>query len=168
MGSLAQLVWKTLWEYSDGSIFQSKVTDFSIKVQDDGSTTWKDCLFDKKHNLYLYLYKPLSASNAKLSILYFFLDGGFCLGSRTWPNCHNCCLRLSSALPTFIISPDYRLALEHCLPATMDNALSAVKWLQIQALSNSLDPWLSDEVDFGRVFIVGRLFRWKSSSPFGG
>ncbi|KAL2466494.1 putative carboxylesterase [Abeliophyllum distichum] len=122
--------------------------DFSIKVQDDGSATWKDCLFDKKHNLYLYLYKPLSASNAKLPILYFFHGGGFCLDSH-------CCHCLSSALPTVVISPDYRLAPEHRLLAAMDNALSAIKWLQIQALSNNPDPWLSDGVDVDWVFTVG-------------
>ncbi|KAL2505463.1 putative carboxylesterase [Abeliophyllum distichum] len=58
-------------------------------------------------------------------------------------------------LPRVVISPDYRLAPEHCLLATMDDALNAVKWPQIQALSNNPDPWLSDEVDFDRVFIVG-------------
>ncbi|KAL2455428.1 putative carboxylesterase 15 [Forsythia ovata] len=61
MGSLAQLFEDYLGiiqVYSDGSIFRSEVTDFSIKVQHDGSAIWKDCLFDKKHNLYLRLYKP--------------------------------------------------------------------------------------------------------------
>ncbi|XP_022842434.1 probable carboxylesterase 15 [Olea europaea var. sylvestris] len=162
MGSLAHLVEDCLGivqVYSDGSIFRSEVTDFHIKVHDDGSAIWKDCLFDKKHNLYLRLYKPRSASNsavaaAKLPILYFFHGGGFCFGSRTWPNFHNSCLRLSSALPAVVISPDYRLAPEHRLPAAMDDAFSAVKWLQTEALSNSADPWL-DGVDFDRVFIVG-------------
>ncbi|KAL2489668.1 alpha/beta hydrolase fold domain-containing protein [Forsythia ovata] len=76
------------------------------------------------------------------------------LSSCTWPNYYNCCPRHSSALHAVVISPDYYLAPEHCLPAAMDDAVSAVKWLQIQALSNSLDPWLSDVVDFDRVFIV--------------
>ncbi|KAL2476159.1 putative carboxylesterase [Abeliophyllum distichum] len=131
MGSLAQLVEDCLGiikVYSDGSNFRSEVNDFPIKVQDDGSATWKDCLFNKKHNLYIYLYQLLSASNAKLPILYFFHgSGGFCLGSRTWPNCHNYCLCLSSVLSTVVISPDYRLAPEHRLPAAMDDALNAVK-----------------------------------------
>ncbi|KAL2522235.1 putative carboxylesterase 15 [Forsythia ovata] len=158
MGSLAQLVKDSLeiiQVYSDGSIFRSEVTDFSIKVQDDSSAIWKNYLFDKKHNLYLCLYKPLSASNAKLPILYFFHGGCFCLGSRTWPNRHNCCLCISSVLPAVVLSHDYYLASEHRLLAAMDDALSAVKWLQIQALSNSPDPWLSDGVDFDRVFKVG-------------
>ncbi|KAL2507089.1 putative carboxylesterase 15 [Forsythia ovata] len=116
------------------------VTDFPIEVQDDDSAIWKDCLFDKKHNFYLRIYKSLSASNAKLPILYFFHGGGFCLGSRTWSNCHNICLRLSSVLLAVVISPDYCLAPEHRLPAAMDDALSAVKWIQIQALSNTPDP----------------------------
>ncbi|PIN25326.1 Arylacetamide deacetylase [Handroanthus impetiginosus] len=164
MGSLPHVVENCLGiiqVLSDGSIFRSEDIKFPMKVQDDGSAVWKDCLFDKKHNLHLRLYKPRSPPPAtNLPILYFFHGGGFCVGSRTWPNCHSCCLRLASALQVLVVSPDYRLAPEHRLPAAVDDAFSAVKWLQNQALfSNSgvggADEWLGEGIDFERVFIVG-------------
>ncbi|KAK4396637.1 putative carboxylesterase 15 [Sesamum angolense] len=161
MGSLPHVVEDCLGivqVFSDGSILRSEDINFPMEVQDDGSAVWKDCLFDEKHNLYLRLYKPRSPSAAKLPILYFFHGGGFCVGSRTWPNCHSCCLRLASALQVLVVAPDYRLAPEHRLPAALDDALTAVKWLKNEALlskSGGGDEWLGDGVDFDRVFILG-------------
>uniref|UniRef100_A0A5B6ZQX4 Putative carboxylesterase 15 n=1 Tax=Davidia involucrata TaxID=16924 RepID=A0A5B6ZQX4_DAVIN len=160
MGSLPHIVEDCrgiLQLYSDGSIFRSTNIDFNIPVHEDGSVIWKDCPYDKNHNLYLRLYKPLSVSvsSNKLPIVFFLHGGGFCVGSRTWPNCHNCCLRLSSGLRALVVAPDYRLAPEHRLPAAMDDAASAVKWLQSQAVSKNPDTWLSDGVDLDRVFILG-------------
>ncbi|XAR64821.1 Carboxylesterase [Bertholletia excelsa] len=159
MGSLPYLVEDcqgVLQLYSDGSIFRLHDIDFKIRVHDDGSVVWKDCRFDKSHNLSLRLYKPSSSTiSQKLPVVIFLHGGGFCVGSRTWPNCHNCCLRLSSALQALVVAPDYRLAPEHRLPAAMDDAFSALKWLQAQALSQNPDPWLDKGVDFDRVFVMG-------------
>lgn len=157
MGSLPHLVEDCqgiLQVYSDGSIFRLDEIDFNIPVQDDGSVVWKDSVFDKKHGLSLRLYKPIFAA-AKLPIIYYLHGGGFCVGSRTWPNCHNCCLRLSSGLQAIVVSPDYRLAPEHRLPAAMEDSVTAIKWLQAQATCKNGDTWLCDGVDFDRVFILG-------------
>ncbi|KAL6507797.1 hypothetical protein OROGR_023992 [Orobanche gracilis] len=145
--------------YSDGSIFRDEVSiKFPMEVQDDGTSVWKDCLFDEDHDLHLRLYKPRSLpAAAKLPVLYFFHGGGFCVGSRTSPNYHSCCLRLASALGVLVVAPDYRLAPEHRLPAAIEDALSSVKWLQNQALlADGADEWLrGGSVDFRRVFIMG-------------
>ena len=38
----------------------------------------------------------------------------------------------------------------------MEDALTSLKWLQAQALSENCDAWLSDQrVDLSRVFVVG-------------
>lgn len=145
--------------FSDGSIFRSKDLNFNFPVHDDGSVVWKDCQFNEKHDLHLRLYKPSSNSApacTKLPVLYFIHGGGFCVGSRTWPNFHNCCMRLSSGLEALVIAPDYRLAPEHRLPAAIEDSLSAIKWLQFQAINENCDEWLSNGVvDFDRVFIMG-------------
>lgn len=140
--------------YSDGSIVRSSNPSFNVPVVDDGSVLWKDLLFDSINNLHLRLYIP-SFSSSKLPVFFYIHGGGFCIGSRTWPNCQNYCFRLASQLPAVVIAPDYRLAPENRLPAAIHDGFSAVRWLQDQARSDSPDPWLANVADFTRVFISG-------------
>lgn len=163
MGSLPHVVEDihgVLQVYSDGSIFRANDIKFNnIPIHDDRSVVWKDCEFDVQNNLFLRLYKPISDStenpSRKLPIVYFIHGGGFCVGSITWPNNHNACLRLASGLQVVVVAPDYRLAPEHRLPAAMDDALTSLKWLQAQAVSGIPDKWLRDQADFDRVYIIG-------------
>lgn len=153
--------------YSDGSIFRSEDINFNFPVHDDGTVLWKDCQYHQNHNLHLRLYMPSSTTTSSaatklklIPVVYFLHGGGFCVGSRTWPNFHNCCMRLCSGLQALVIAPDYRLAPEHRLPAALEDALSALKWLQSQAIDTTTDDdddtWLGDGVvDFDRVYIVG-------------
>ncbi|XVF07470.1 hypothetical protein REPUB_Repub06bG0141800 [Reevesia pubescens] len=167
MGSFPHIVedcMGVLQVLSDGTIFRSKNIQFNMPVIEEKSVHFKDAMFDKNHNLHLRIYKPISASESfpgndyKLPIIIFIHGGGFCLGSRMWPTCHNSCLRLASWLNAVVVAPDYRLAPEHRLPAAMDDVASAMKWLQGQGLSenSSTDAWLnSREVDFDQVFVMG-------------
>ncbi|XP_027347342.1 probable carboxylesterase 15 [Abrus precatorius] len=141
--------------YSDGSIVRSSRSSFNVHVSDDGTVLWKDVVFDPAHDLQLRLYKPADSSCSKLPVFFYFHGGGFCIGSRTWPNCQNYCFRLTSQLRAVVVSPDYRLAPENRLPDAIEDGFVAVKWLQAQAVSNEPDPWLSDVADFSRVFISG-------------
>jgi hypothetical protein len=68
--------------YSDATISYSTNVDSHIPISDDGSVLWKNYLFDKHHNLHLYLYNPTLPSLAALPVLYYLHSGGFCLGSR--------------------------------------------------------------------------------------
>ncbi|KAJ0605643.1 putative carboxylesterase [Helianthus annuus] len=147
--------------FSDGTINRHENIDFSaFKIHDDGSVAWKDYCYNKLHNLHLRIYKPktttTATTTAKLPVIYFFHGGGFCFGSFAWPNFHNCCLRLASALNTIVVAPDYRLAPEHRLPAALDDSFDTLKWLQ--AMANDQNPNggdVVDGVDFDRVFITG-------------
>lgn len=141
--------------FSDGSIWRSDKPSFEVPVQDDGSVLWKDVVFDDVHNLELRLYKPAKPSSSKLPIFYYIHGGGFCIGSRAWPNCQNYCFRLASELQAVIIAPDYRLAPENRLPAAIEDGYAAVKWLQAQATAEEPDAWLTEVADFSRVFISG-------------
>lgn len=161
MGSLPHVVEDCLGFlqlFSDGSIFRSNDIQFKISAVQDHSVTFKDYLFHKRFNLSLRFYKPQHTS--KLPIVIFLHGGGFCFGSRTWPHIHNCCTRLAAGLQAVVLSPDYRLAPEHRLPSAVDDAVEAVRWLQRQGLrlkedENGGDAWLSADVDFDRVFVVG-------------
>lgn len=141
--------------YSDGSIVRSLNTAFNVPVHDDGTVLWKDIVFDPINDLQLRLYKPADSTGSKLPIFYYIHGGGFCIGSRTWPNCQNYCFRLASELRVVVIAPDYRLAPENRLPCAIEDGFMAVKWLQQQAESNEPDPWLSHVADFSSVFISG-------------
>ncbi|CAI9289690.1 unnamed protein product [Lactuca saligna] len=152
--------------FSDGSIHRHQNIDFTaFKVKDDGSVVWRDYCYDKLHDLHLRIYKPKSTTTSvtKLPVIYYLHGGGFCVGSFAWPNIHNCCFRLSSALHAIVVAPDYRLAPEHRLPAALDDSLVALKWLQALAINpkdghQSADMWIGDAVesfDFDRFFITG-------------
>ncbi|KAI8006119.1 Protein GLUTELIN PRECURSOR ACCUMULATION 3 [Camellia lanceoleosa] len=171
MGSLAtppQVVedcFGVLKLYSNGSIVRSPIIDYQIPINDDGSVVWKDSLFDKNHGLDLRLFKPTtttnpssssSSPNKKLPIVFYIHDGGFCLGSRSFANFHNTCHSLAFGLKAIIVSPDYRLAPEHRLPAAIKDVYGALKWVQDQAVCKSPDEWVcGDEVEFDNVFILG-------------
>lgn len=144
-----------LFVHSDGSIVRLPKPSFSVPVHDDGSVVWKDVVFDPVHDLSLRLYKLALPVSTKLPIFYYIHGGGFCIGSRTWPNCQNYCFKLASELQAVIISPDYRLAPENRLPAAIEDGYMAVKWLQAQAVANEPDTWLTEVADFGKVFISG-------------
>ncbi|CAL9193786.1 unnamed protein product [Musa hybrid cultivar] len=87
---------------SDGAIVRSQNPSFPIPVVDDGSVEWKDALFSPApHALNLRLYRPRRSQTpgeGRLPVFFYFHGGGFCIGSRTWPNCQNYCLRLASDL----------------------------------------------------------------------
>lgn len=143
--------------YSDGSVVRSSKPSFDVPVHDDGSVLWKDVEFDPAHGLSLRLYKPAARSpaGAKLPVLFYIHGGGFCIGSRGWPNCQNYCFRLASELRAVVVSPDYRLAPENRLPAAIEDGFAAVKWLQAQAESEEPDEWLIRVADYGNVFVSG-------------
>ncbi|XP_057524893.1 probable carboxylesterase 15 [Amaranthus tricolor] len=189
MGSLGELVedcFGVVRLYSDGSVYRANECDIDFghynynmnteeMVEKGCLVEWEDCIFDEQHQLYLRVFKPCFnnkniTKNNKLPVVYYIHGGGFCLGSRTWPNCHNYCLRLASQLQALVIAPDYRLAPEHRLPAAIEDGINAVKWLQSQAklkqivninnhYSNHQNPsklLLQDNaVDFEKVYIIG-------------
>ncbi|XP_072957063.1 strigolactones hydrolase CXE15-like [Typha angustifolia] len=138
---------------SDGTIVRFPEPIFPVAIPEDFPVDWKDLLFDPNHGLYLRLYMPpVAAGEDKLPLLVYYRGGGFCIGSRTSPNLHACCLRLASDLHVIVASVDYRLAPEHRLPASFDDAAAALLWLRDQSGS---DAWLSEHADLSRVFVSG-------------
>lgn len=161
MGSIPHVIedcMGVLQLYSNGTVYRCSDLEFKFPAVDENSVVFKDIVFQKQRNLSLRLYKPKSlpptSSGKKLPVVFYFHGGGFCVGSRLWPNFHNSCLRLSSGLEAVVVSPDYRLAPENRLPAAVHDAVSAVEWLREEA-ENRSDAWVRETVDFERVFVVG-------------
>ncbi|KAJ3707253.1 hypothetical protein LUZ61_010958 [Rhynchospora tenuis] len=141
---------------SDGSIIRSANPLAAFNFPDDSAVKSKDLLFSSTHSLYVRLYRPVKTPpNTKLPIMIFFYGGGFCIGSRTWPNNHALCRRLSAELSALVLSFDYRLAPEHRLPAAIEDAEAALLWLKSQCTGPNTDPWLAESGDFSMVFISG-------------
>ncbi|XP_027364284.1 probable carboxylesterase 15 [Abrus precatorius] len=144
--------------FNDGTVFRSKDIQFNqpSPTPHDHLVQFKDYLFNKKFNLHLRLYKPKFINNEKLPVVMFLHGGGFCFGSRAWPHLHGCCVRLAASLHAVVMAPDYRLAPEHRLPAAVDDGVEALRWMQRQGLGeHGEDAWVSQGVDFDRVFAVG-------------
>ena len=152
--------------YSDGTIFRSNNIQFKpihTNNTDNNLVLFEDHLFHKKHNLHLRLYKPTSPSpssnnniNKKLPMILFLHGGGFCFGSCAWPHIHAFCMRLAAGLRAVVAAPDYRLAPEHRMPAAVEDAVEALKWVQRMGFNGcGGDTWLGEGVDFDRVFAVG-------------
>ncbi|KAK2638259.1 hypothetical protein Ddye_026054 [Dipteronia dyeriana] len=147
--------------YSDGSVFRKDPIHYDTPFIGDSRVIYKDIVFNEEHNLSLRVYKPTTtkssaSSSKKLPILFHFHGGGFCFGSRTSPTNHNMCVYMAKMLEAVVIEPDHRLAPEHRLPAAIDDACDALRWLQSQARSsNNKDDTLLDGTDFDRVFVLG-------------
>lgn len=156
-----------LFVYSDGSVVRRSQPGFSMPVRDDGTVEWKDATFDEARGLGLRLYRPRDwerGGRRSLPVFFYYHGGGFCIGSRAWPNCQNYCLRLAADLGALVVAPDYRLAPEHRLPAAIDDGAAAVLWLVAQAQGRGAeseggggagDPWVAEAADLGRVFVSG-------------
>ncbi|KAL0369464.1 UNVERIFIED_CONTAM: putative carboxylesterase 15 [Sesamum angustifolium] len=145
-----EVLGRVLRVYSDGSIWRSDKPGIEVPVN-DGSVLWKDVLFNATHNLHSgFLRLPLTKLQFLLlprrRLLHLFQD--------------------VAALPQLLFEavlrapsrdhlPDYRLAPENRLPAAIEDGYGAVKWLQAQAVAEEPDTWLTEVVDFSRVFISG-------------
>ena len=154
---------------SDGTVVRSGAAPYAVEDRDDGRVEWRDAVYDgAQGELGVRMYRPRRRrgigsrgrddreKQQLLPVLAYFHGGGFCIGSRTWPNCQNYCLRLAAKLGAVVVAPDYRLAPEHHLPAAIDNGAAALLWLASQAApGGSGDPWLTEAADFSRVFISG-------------
>nr|WP_051548131.1 alpha/beta hydrolase [Sneathiella glossodoripedis] len=82
------------------------------------------------------LYKPTDTGE-KLPVLLGFHGGGFIRGSV---NSHDGLFRRLAKMWNFaVISVDYRLAPEHKFPAAVDDAYSALRWVQEFGAQKGLD-----------------------------
>jgi acetyl esterase/lipase len=147
---------------SDGTVLRSPAGPVFCPTTFPGthpSVQWKEAVYDKAKNLRVRMYKPTTTASAaagkKLPVLVHFHGGGFCLGSCTWANVHEFCLRLAADAGAVVLSAGYRLAPEHRLPAAFDDGAGFMRWLRDQSVA-AADGWLAEAAaDFGRVFVTG-------------
>uniref|UniRef100_A0A0D3ERG1 Alpha/beta hydrolase fold-3 domain-containing protein n=1 Tax=Oryza barthii TaxID=65489 RepID=A0A0D3ERG1_9ORYZ len=90
---------------------------------------------------FVRLYLPLPAAGDKrLPVVVYFHGGG------SYRRCLN---DLAAACPPVAVSVDYRLTLEHPLPAAYEDPTAALAWVLSVA-----DPWLAAHGPLSRVFLA--------------
>ncbi|KAM0072406.1 putative carboxylesterase [Helianthus debilis subsp. tardiflorus] len=125
---------------------------------DSQLTLSKDIPLNPTTATFLRLYRPVSPSTQKLPIIIYFHGGGFIYASATSTSIHLACSNISANSPAFVVSVEYRLAPEHRLPAAYDDGMDAIRWVCDQAKKskvNGCDDWLTDVVDFSKVYLMG-------------
>jgi acetyl esterase len=82
-------------------------------------------------------YAPVAAGSEPQPTLVFFHGGGFVIGNVETHD--GLCRMLANESKCRVISVDYRLSPEHKFPAAVDDALSAVTWIEANAAQLGVD-----------------------------
>ncbi|GLJ50069.1 hypothetical protein SUGI_1064880 [Cryptomeria japonica] len=144
--------------YDDGSIVRTdhhlimNVPPSEKPVAEDGGVASRDVVINEELGIWVRIYLPI-ATVSKLPLLLYFHGGGFCFLSPAFIASHHFCLKLAATIGAIVVSVNYRLAPEFCLPAAYDDCMEVLQWLR-SSLSQS-DPWLNAYADFRNVFLVG-------------
>ncbi|KAM0834541.1 hypothetical protein ACQ4PT_063538 [Festuca glaucescens] len=117
----------------------------------------KDIVLDPATNISARLYLPDMAAEPgkKFPVVVFFHGGGFLTCSATCQYYHRYATSLAAAVPTVVVSVDYRLAPEHPLPAAYDDAFAALKAVVAACRPDGAEPWLAAHGDASRLCLVG-------------
>ncbi|WP_067723488.1 alpha/beta hydrolase [Nocardia yamanashiensis] len=84
------------------------------------------------------LYRSAGSTTSKAPLLVYFHGGGHVLGGRECVDV--ICRYLAHAARVGVLSVDYRLAPEHCFPAAVDDAVTALWWARENSRSLGSDP----------------------------
>lgn len=86
----------------------------------------------------------------KLPLIVFYHGGGFILYSATSSVIDNFFEDMALLLPAVVVSVEYRLAPEHCLPAAYDDALEA-----LEVIRTTKEEWLTTYADLSNCYLMG-------------
>ncbi|KAF8039112.1 hypothetical protein BT93_B1612 [Corymbia citriodora subsp. variegata] len=98
----------------------------------------------------IYVPRPSPPPGQKLPLVVYYHGGGFVMCSPSESRHHAFCSLMAAKLGAVVVSPSYRLAPEHRLPAAYDDAVEALRWVR-----NAEEEWLREGVDFSRCYLMG-------------
>lgn len=148
-------VFPYLREYKDGTVERIAGTQVAPAGFDPQTgVESKDILIIPETGVSARLYRPNKADK-NLPLVLYFHGGAFCISSVADPLYHNSLNLLVADANIIAVSVDYRRVPEHPLPAAYEDASAALQWVASQALADDREPWLTDHVDFGKVFLLG-------------
>ena len=85
----------------------------------------------------LRIYTPVAAGSEGLPAILFYHGGGFVIGDLDAYDA--LCRSLANESGCRVVAVDYRLAPEHKFPAAVDDAFSALKWVEAHASDIGID-----------------------------
>ncbi|KAL3718939.1 hypothetical protein ACJRO7_003966 [Eucalyptus globulus] len=112
----------------------------------------KDVPVDLTHNTWARIYVPSLSPppDQRLPLIVYYHGGGFVYSSPAHDIYHDFCSLMAAKLGAVVVSPSYRLAPEHRLPAAYDDAMEALRWVR-----TTEEEWLREGVDFSRCYLMG-------------
>ncbi|KAK3408908.1 hypothetical protein EUGRSUZ_J01051 [Eucalyptus grandis] len=113
----------------------------------------KDVPLNPAHNTWARIYLPgpsPTRADQKLPLVVYYHGGGFVWCSPANTVHHVFCSLMAAKLGAVVVSPSYRLAPEHRLPAAYDDAIEALRWVR-----TTEEEWLREGVDFSRCYLLG-------------
>ncbi|KZV17761.1 putative carboxylesterase 12-like [Dorcoceras hygrometricum] len=115
----------------------------------------KDVVVSPQNGVTARIYVPPTPGK-KLPLIIYVHGGGFAIESAFSSQYHNYANHLAAESGAVVVSVEYRLAPEHPLPACYDDCWDATKWVESHSREwDEGDPWITDYVDFTRVFAAG-------------
>ncbi|XP_071735879.1 probable carboxylesterase 6 [Rutidosis leptorrhynchoides] len=155
--------WMTI--YDDGYVDRTWTGPPQLKFMSDpvpphrefikGVST-HDITVNVESRLRVRVYMPdVNSDTGKLPIILHYHGGGFCISDASWYMYYNIYTRLARETGAIVISTYLRLAPENRLPAAIDDGYSTLIWLRDLANQKGVEPLLSTNGDFNRVFLIG-------------
>ncbi|XP_057786291.1 probable carboxylesterase 2 [Salvia miltiorrhiza] len=144
--------------HQDGTIERLVGTDFAPPTLDpETGVSSKDVLFHPETGVSARLYRPNLAADhqTKLPLVIYFHGGAFCISSTADPKYHAMLNILVNHAQIILVSVDYRLAPEHPLPAAYHDSWAALQWVAAHLSGAASENWITEHVDFDRVFLAG-------------
>ncbi|XP_052200929.1 probable carboxylesterase 2 [Diospyros lotus] len=156
-GEVAQEVLPYLRVYKDGTVERLAGIEVAPAGLDPETGVFsKDMVIIPETGVSARLYRPsLAPNNRKLPLVVYFHGGAFCISSVADPFYHNSLKRLVSEANVILVSVGYRLAPENPLPAAYDDSWAALQWVATHSGGDGTEPWIKNDVDFGKVFLAG-------------
>ncbi|KZV17762.1 putative carboxylesterase 12-like [Dorcoceras hygrometricum] len=117
----------------------------------------KDVVVSPRNNVTARIYLPRTeAPHRNLPLVIYVHGGGFSVESAFSSLYHNYVNSLAAESKSVVVSVEYRLAPEHPIPACYEDCWAATKWVESHSgAGKGDDPWITDYVDFKRVFVAG-------------
>ncbi|XP_073157702.1 probable carboxylesterase 7 [Henckelia pumila] len=117
----------------------------------------KDVVVSPRNGVKARVYlPPTGVPGKKLPLIIYVHGGAFSIESAFSSQYHNYVNSLAAESGSVVVSVEYRLAPEHPIPACYDDCWDATKWVDSHSrVGQGDDPWITDYVDFKRVFLAG-------------